>query len=503
MKAHISLLTAAAALYACGGAPVINDEDPKASATAAEKAANQIADAAGPDRSAGLPTPSGERTAWTPPAVTTWTTANGITVWYLQQTQAPLLSLRLVLPTGASSDPQGKAGTTSMMVDMLDEGAGSYTALTLGEAFQRLATDYGASTATDGVVFSLDMLADKLDPSLALLADVLQRPKFARDEFDRRKQQHIAAMLQQEADPNYGASVVGRKVLFGQGYGGMPAGGVRSTLEKVGINDVKRHYRAVIKPQGATLIAVGAVDRATLEAAIQKNLGGWKGKPNAKPRAMEGAPAKRAIYWIDYPGSAQSVVAVARRAPGAQADDYFPAAVFNRTLGGSFTSRLNLNLREDKGYTYGARAYFSRWAEAGFYGMFAKVKADTTRASIDEMFKELDAVVGPNPLTDKERDEAVGGYLLGFPGRFENMAGVAAQYADLALERHPADWLQTWPANMEKVTLDAARAAAAEYATKDDFLIVVAGDYAALHASLDGLGLPIVRYDAQGNRVAK
>lgn len=492
-------MAGALSLVACGGKSDVRDGDPAADANAAAKAANLIADAAAtaPDRK-GLPTPSGERTAWAPPAVTTWKTDNGITVWYLRQDQAPLVSMRLVLPTGAASDPIGKAGATSLMVDLLDEGAGEYTALTLGEAFQRLATDYGASTATDGIVFGLDLLADKVQPSLALLSDVLRRPKLAADEFKRRKDQHLAAMLAEEADPQYGASVVGRKVLYGTGYGGMPASGVRSTLEKVTLADVKARYAAAIQPRGATLVVVGAIDRPSLEAAIAATLGDWSGEPKLDPRPLNSEPAKRAVYWIDYPGSAQSVVGVVRRTEGTAAADYFPAEVLNRALGGSFTSRLNLNLREAKGYTYGARSYFSRWAQAGFFGMFAKVKAETTRASLDEMFKELDAVVGPNPILDRERDEAVGGFLLGFPGRFENMAGVAEQLATLVLDGRDTEWLQQWPAKMEAVDLAAARAAATAYMGKDAFLVVIAGDYAAHAPSLDGLGLEIVRYDRQG-----
>ncbi|MEZ4436886.1 MAG: pitrilysin family protein [bacterium] len=499
LSASFGVALACAATLGCGGQPEVRDQDPAATAGAAEKAANAIADAAAkaPDRK-GLPTPAGERTAWAPPAVTTWKTDNGITVWYLRQQQAPLVSLRLVLPTGAASDPIGKAGATSLMVDLLDEGAGEYTALTLGEAFQRLATDYGASTATDGIVFGLDMLADKVQPSLALLADVLRRPKLTPEEFKRRKDQHLAAMLAEEADPQYGASVVGRKILYGTGYGGMPASGVRGTLEKVSLDDVKARYKAAIQPQGATLIVVGAIERPAVEAAIAATLGDWSGEPVLAPRALTGEPAKRAVYWVDYPGSAQSVVAVVRRTEGTAAADYFPAEVLNRALGGAFTSRLNLNLREDKGYTYGARSYFSRWAQAGFFGMFAKVKAETTRASLDEMFKELDAVVGPNPIADRERDEAVGGFLLGFPGRFENMAGVAEQLATLVLDDREAEWLQQWPGKMESVELDAVREAAKSYGGKDAFRVVIAGDYAAHAASLDGLGLEIVRYDRQG-----
>ncbi len=492
MKTSMTMAALAAGLFAvgCGGAPA-----PKAEAPAEKPAAAPAA----PDRSK-LPEP-GARTEWTPPAVASWKMPNGITVWHLQQTQAPLIALKLVLPTGAASDPAGKAGTTDLMVDLLDEGAGEYTALTLGEAFQRLATDYGASVSTDGITFSMSMLADKLAPSLALLSDVLREPALAPEEFRRRKEQTIAGLITQEADPQYGASVVGRKVLFGDGYGGMPAGGVRKTVEAITLADVKVRYSGAIKPEGATIIAVGAVDKATLEKALDDAFGDWAGKPGAREVAVAESAMPRAIYWIDYPGSAQSVVAAVRRAPGAEAADYFPAAIFNRVLAGAFTSRLNLNLREDKGYTYGARGYFNRWARAGFYMMSAKVKADTTRASLDEMLAELAGIRGDKPISQEERDQAVGGYLLGFPGRFENMGSVASQFASLVLDGHGPEWYAEWPGRVAAVDLAAARAAAQAYTDKADFSLIVAGDYEKLHASMNGLGLTIKRFDAQGTPI--
>lgn len=453
---------------------------------------------AGPDRSK-LPGPAAVEGEWAPPAFTSWQTANGMTVWYLQQDQAPLLSVRLVVPVGAATDPAGKAGLTSLMVDLLDEGAGERSAIELNEAFQLIATDYGAGSGTDAVTFGLDLLADQLKPSLELLADILMRPKLLPEEFERRKAQRIAAALAQEADPGYGATVVGRRMLFGEGYGGLPPGGLRGTLEALSLDDVKAHYGAVVKPQGATMVVVGALDQATVKSTIDATLAGWTGAPTAQPAALTEAPAKRAIYFVDYPGSSQSVVVVARRAPGAKAEDYFPAMVFNRPVAGSFTSRLNLNLREDKGYTYGARGYFNRWAKGGFYAMQAKVKADTTRASLDEMIKELDGVIGDRPITQEERDKAVSGYLKSFPGLFERMSNVAERFAALASDGKPVEWYLEWPKNVAAVDLAAAQKAAAAYAQSSEFMVIIAGDHAKLAPTLADLGLPIELYDAQGN----
>jgi len=453
--------------------------------------------AAGPDRS-GLPGPSGT-TVWAPPAIQTWSMPNGMTVWYLEQRQAPLLSLRVILPNGAGTDPSGKEGATALMVDMLDEGAGTRDALALSEAFQRLAVDYHGSPGTDSISLDLGLLADTLEPALDLLADVIRRPTFPEAEFDRRKAQSIARAMASEANLSAAASRVRRRVLFGAGYAAYPPAGIKPTLEAVNIADVKAQYTALVQPKGATIIAVGAVSRPALEAALTKAFGDWSGTPNPTARALEKKTLEHAIYFVDYPGSAQSQLVVARPSAGADAKDYFECQAFNRSLAGSFMGRLNLNLREDKGYTYGARGGFTRMAKTGYFAMSAKVKRDTTRASVDEMIKELNDITTTRPLAAKEHEEALAGMLKSFPGRFERMGSVAGQLGWTAGSGYPADWLQKWPDRVSAITLEQAQAKAVEYTNPKDFVIIIAGDFAKVGPTLDSLGLPIHHYDAQGN----
>lgn len=470
----VACLAGAALLSACGGAKLPP-----------------------PDRS-GLPAP-GPVKAWAPPPVTTWTMKNKLEVWYLRQSQAPLISMHLVLPNGAATDPAGKAGVTAMMVDMLDEGAGARDALQISQRWKSLASDFGASPATDGVFFSMDLLADKLEPSLALFADIVLRPTFPPAEFERRKAQTLAQAIAREADPGTARMLTSRRALYSKGYGGMPAGGVRDTLTALTLDDVKAQYAAVVKPEGGRLIVVGDVDQATLKAALQKAFGEWSGAPTAKARPVNRMAAPPTLHVIDFPGSTQSAITVARRCPGAKAEDRFAVQVFNRALGGAFTSRVNLNLREDKGYTYGARSGFNRWREGGMFTIGAKVKSQTTRASLDEIFKELKGIRGDKPLTQKERDSAVNNLLLGFPGRFESMSSVAGQLSWLALVDLPADALQTFTQTIAGVSREQAAKAGNAYTDPASFQIIVAGDWNALKGDLEGLGLPVLFHDPQGN----
>src|SRR5690606_22374521 len=189
---------------------------------------------------------------------------------------------------------------------------------------------------------------------------------------------------------------------------------------------------------------------------LERAFGKWTGKSNAVPKPLSEQSNEKALYVIDFPGAAQSVLSVVRRAEGANTENYFPALVFNRSFGEAFMSRLNLNLREDKGYTYGARSGFHRFKEVGYFTLSASVKSETTRASIDEMLKEISLVCSAKPVTEQERDEAVSGLLLGYPGQFGRVSSVGSSFAPLAIFDRPVDWYQKWPTTVENVSLQAA-----------------------------------------------
>ena len=453
----------------------------------------------GPDRTK-LPGPSGE-TQWAIPNVEQWSLKNGIQIWLLEQDQAPLISMRLITSHGAGTDPAEKAGLAALMVDMLDEGAGSYDALSLSDAFQMLATDYRAGATDNGLSFSLEMLVDNLVPSLELLKQILRNPTLPEQEFKRLKAQRLAAALADEAELISGASRVRKRALFGQGYGGHAAGGVRGTLEKISYEDIKGQYKALVQPEGATIVVVGNITKSKLNEALEAKLGDWVGKATAPDRPLEAQKEIPAVHFVDFPGSAQSVVMMARPAPADGAADHFPALVFNRPFSGSFTGRVNMNLREDKGYSYGARGAFARNRHAGAFIVYAKVKGDTTRASIDEMIKELSDIRGERPLSAQEIQEAKSGLRKSFPGRFEQMSHVANMLQDLALSGRSPDWYQNWPEKVKAVDLATAQATAQVYTAPESFAIVVAGDWSKIGESIKGLNRPIVTYDAQGNRM--
>jgi zinc protease len=498
MKARL-LLGLCVTVAACGEAPS-QPKSPQTNAPvpSATRPAAPVSEA--PDRGA-LPKPVAVP-AWAPPKPEIFSLSNGMKVYFVQQGPTPLVSVLLLFPRGAASDPKGKAGLTALTADLLDEGAGGKDALALSEELQRLGTDYSASADVDSVLLAMNTIADSLEPSVKILADIARKPALDAKEFARRKEQRIADALAAESEPSSARAIVLREVLFGDGYGSWLASGTRPTLGRIGLQDVKAQYGKLFVPEGAAFIVVGGVEAAPVQRALEASFGDWQGRASAKPAALSTKPPDKGVFIIDFPGTTQSSVTVARTAPGETTPDYFPAMIMSRVLGEAFTSRLNLNLREAKGYTYGASSSFRRWRDAGLFALSASVKRETTRPSVDAMLEEVRDLCGSRPITGQERDEAVGGLLLGFPGRFERGAGVADQLSALPLYARPDDWLEKWPERVKAVDVASVNQVAKGYCNPDDFVVVIAGDREIVEPTLDGLGRKIFYYDAQGTRLS-
>lgn len=494
--AVLPVLVGAALLSGCGksSAPAAPPQAPAPEATAAPDPTDP--------RYASLPDP-GAAVDWAPPAGTRFTLSNGVRVWHLEQGATPLVALQVVIPRGSAADPDRLAGLTYLLADMLDEGAGKRSALQLNEDLGLLATDYEAAAGVDYILLGMDLLAENLEPSVELLSDILRRPRLPKDEFERRKHDLLAELIASEAQPRATQNVALHRALFGSGYAGALPQGTRQSVEAITYDDLKQHHRKLIAPEGMEIVVVGGVDEARVRQTLEKAFGDWRGKAQVEAKPVAPPSAGRPVYVVHYPGAAQSALTVAKRAEGARADDYFAALVANRPLGEAFTSRINMNLREDKGYTYGARSEFRRYREAGYFGVSTSVRTDVTRESLDEIFAELGGVCGDRPLTEAERKEAISGLLLGYPATFERIEHVAMRFASVPIYGRPADFWQTWPDRVEAVSAEEANRVATKLCQPGDYTVVIAGDRDAIQTELEGLGREIVELDRSGNVKAR
>ncbi|MBU1899466.1 insulinase family protein [Myxococcota bacterium] len=454
-----------------------------------------------PVNRAALP-PPGAAPTWAPPKVQAWQLESGLTVWYIQQPQMPLTSLALSFPNGAACDPVGQAGLTRLMVDLLDEGAGARDALGLSEHLQRLATDFSAEAGTDRVHLLMDLLTEQLDPSLAVLADLVQRPHLKEADFQRRLKQIQDQALAAEANPSQGAFLATRRALFGEGYGGYAPTGNQRTLARLTYEDVKAQYTRLIQPQGAVMVIVGDAPIDEMKATLARHFGDWSGAPTAAPLSLSTAPVPVAVQIVDYPDKNQSMILIAKRVTSAGGPSHFEDLLFNHILGGHFSSRLNLNLREDKGYTYGARSHLVRWRQGGMMFLSAQVKTEVTQESVQEMLKELRQIKESAPITDEELQASKDSLTRAFPGDFERRDSVRDRWVTLLEMGLPLSWFDDWRARLEATTREGVQASATQLAAAEGFVIVVAGDAARIKPALRQLGLETQQRDAQGDLLA-
>ena len=390
----------------------------------------------GPDR-AKAPVPGPAPTLKLPP-IQKRVLANGLPVWIVEMHEVPLASFSLIVKAGSAADPVGKYGVSSFTSAMLDEGAGGKSALDLADAVEFLGASLGTSSSFDSSAVRLQTPVSKLDEALPLMADVALRPAFSPVELERLRKERLTSLLQTRDNPSGLAAAGFARLLYGprHRYGTLAMGNDASNGEMT-INDLRSFYSAFYQPQNAHLIVVGDVTANAVLPKLEKAFGGWKNgaapvKPTLEAAAQHGA---RQIYLIDKPGAAQSQIRIGWIGVPRSTPDYYALDVLNTVLGGSFTSRLNQNLREAHGYAYGASSVFDMRLTAGPFTAAAGVQSDKTTESLQEFFKELNAIRQPIPADELARAR---NYLaLGFPADFETTGGMAGNLAQLVVYSLP------------------------------------------------------------------
>ncbi|MBP6633119.1 MAG: insulinase family protein [Kofleriaceae bacterium] len=443
---------------------------------------------------------AGPEPRFSPPSATSFRLGNGLQVVLVENHRLPLVSLRVVNSRAGAREDGARPGLAAMTADLLDEGAGSLTALTLPEALERLGADLSVSTSADAAIVSLDLLASTLPDGLTLLGDVMLRPTFAAADVERIKSDRLAALATRPDSPRRVASLVFDRVTFGAHPYGHPGDGFATSVGKLARADVLAFWRRQYAPAAATLVIAGDVDRATVEPLLEQTLGAWKAPA---PRPAKVAPARahagRRLVVVDRPDAPQTVIVAGRL--GVSWDDprYAAAEVINTAIGGSFAARLNNRLREQLGYTYGIFSSFWRGRLTGAWSVTSSIKTAATVDAVREALAILDDARGKE-LPAAELAKAQQLLIRGQPQDFETNAGIAGAFQRLVVAGLPLDWYATWADRLRAVDAAAARTAAHELWADLDLIVV--GDWKVVGAGLSALGVPVTRVDADGNPVA-
>lgn len=415
--------------------------------------------------------------------------SNGLELTIMEKHDVPLVQINVIIKTGSAMDPTGKSGLATMAAEMLDEGAGGRTALELADAVDFLGADLSASAGYHTTVVSLFTPLSKLDSAIVLLSDVLLRPTFPKDELDRLRKERLTTFLQWRDQPQAISSVAFNSLLFGSRhpYGTTPLGN-ESSVRSLSVSDLKNFHQQHYRPNNALVVVVGDVTPDLVRTMLERIFGQWKGGSQISGNWPQVAQVEqRVVYLVDKPGSAQSVIRIGRIGVERTTKDYFPLQVLNTILGGSFASRLNQNLREKHGYTYGAGSAFDMRPLPGPFLAASSVQTDVTDKALVEFMKELTDILKPVPGEELARAK---NYLaLGYPENFQSVGQIASQLDEMVLYQLPSDYFNTYIPNVLQVTGDDVVRAAQTHLDPGKMIITVVGDRKSIEKGIRALNL--------------
>lgn len=443
--------------------------------------------------------------AFAVPDASTAALSNGLSVSVVSNHEVPKVYVTLAFRDGGWTDPSDRPGLASVSMDMLNEGAGDLSAEALSLALRRLASDLGTGAGADGATITLSTLKKNLEPSLDLLALVLMKPTFPASEWDILRAQRIADLKTELEDPGALSRRAFWRTLVGPTYLGLFP--TEASYKAMAVEDMRAWTAQHLRPDRAVAMVGGDITLAEIQPLLESRLKGWTASDPAPTNSLPAAdslksPEKTTIYLVDKPGASQSVLRFGRPVGDRTAPDHASFEMANDAVGGMFTARVNMKLREEKGYSYGARSYAYSSYLPDVWLTSTNVRADSTVDSISEVLKILSASVNDAPVTSDELEMARGSALGSFPLSFETPGDLLGGLTDIWRYGLPADWIKGYPDRVRAVTVDSANAAWKARIDPGKLVIVVVGDAASLRAGLATLNLPIIELDREGNPLA-
>ncbi|MDC8787232.1 M16 family metallopeptidase [Roseateles koreensis] len=451
---------------------------------------------------------AGKALALSLPAGQRFTLPNGLTVVHVPKPGLPLASATLVLRAGQINNPAALPGLASFTASMLQEGTQTRSAQQVADEIANLGAVLSASASAEESRIELNSLKSRFKPGLALLADLALNPAFSDAEVQRKQAARLAALAQQRDDAATVASVVAARAVYGEGHPlSVSSLGDEASIRATHGANLREFWQQQYRPDHAALVIAGDVSADEARALAASLFGGWKAAVSASPSVPTSAESvgfhptnstKARMILVDKPGAPQTALAVVCAGPRATVPDAAAIKVMNNALGGSFTSRINQQLREVKGYTYGIYSHFNMGREQGQFGIRGSVRTDVTGAALQDMFTEIRAVRA-KPLPAEEVARARNAQLLSLPGMLDTNQVVAASFAGLWALGLPEDYLVKLPAKLGAVTPASAYRAALRYVDADGLIVVAVGDQGKVLPQLQSFGRkPLELRDANG-----
>jgi zinc protease len=449
-----------------------------------------------------LAPPPGPEPTFQPPKWKRFKLKNGLEVFLVEFHDLPLVDLNLMIKTGGAANPPDRAGMADLTAHMLDEGTKSRSALAIADQVAALGATLSTGSTWDASNVSLSTLSRNLDAALAVFSDVIVNPAFDAQEFARVRDNLLTAITRRKDSPPTVANLAMTRLLYGQKHPyGWPMTGAEASIKKITPEDLRAFYDKYYRPNNAALLVAGDTTVAALKGKLDEAFAKWRPKRSAAaklPAPTSAAPATR-VFLIDKADAPQSSIRVATVGIERTNPDYFPVTVMNLILGGGFY-RLDLNLREGKGWTYGARSTVDSRRAPGPISAGGEFVAPHSADSVVEILKEL-TTMRDSDVTDVELTRAKDQIIKSFPARFATRGNVAAQLAELAVFGLPDNYVTEYTRKIAAVTKDDVRRVARKYLDPNRLTIVVVGDKKTLAEPLGKLA-PVEVRDLEGEPIA-
>jgi zinc protease len=453
------------------------------------------------DRKTGAAT--GQPQALKMPALQKTTLSNGLNVLLAERHTAPVVNLSLLVDAGYASDSRDMPGLAALTIRMLEEGTPTRTSTRISEELQSLGATFETRSNLDGAVINLNTLKATLPRALDVYADVVLHPAFPANELERIRKEQLAGIQNEKVDPESAAMRVLPALLYGPDHAyALPwtGTGTEAGVKRAQRDDLVKYHRTWFRPNNATLLVVGDATLTEIKPLLEKAFGGWtRGDVPKKNIATVQPPAKTVVYLMDRPGSLQSVIIGAQVAKPADPQELIHLTLVNNVLGGTFSSRMNMNLREDKHWSYGVFTQLGAAAGQRPLVSHSPVQTDKTADALKEIVNEYAGVAGAKPITPAELKLVQERESFALPGRYETAAQLARAYTTIVQYKLPEDFYVKYTPTALALTPDQANALAGRSILAKQQVWVVVGDMAKVEAGIRALNLGEVhRIDADG-----
>ncbi|MFC0253673.1 M16 family metallopeptidase [Massilia consociata] len=435
------------------------------------------------------------------------TLSNGLKVVLAERHDAPVVNFQLLVDSGYASDAPDKPGVASLAMRMLEEGTRTRKSLEIGEAFASLGAQFGAGANLDSGMVYMNTLKATMPQALNLYSDLILNPSFPQNEFERLQKDRLAAIAREKTVPQLTALRVLPGILYGKDHPyakPFTGTGTEASVQRMTRDDLAKYHATWFKPNNATLLVVGDTTLAEVKPMLEKAFASWRpGEVPKKVLTDVSAPEKSVVYLVDRPGALQSVIVGAQLAVPRNHPDALPLEIVNDLFGGTFSSRINMNLREDKHWSYGVRSQLQAALGQRPFMSVSPVQTDKTREAMQELVREYRDIAGGKPITAEELKAAVDNNTLGLPGSFETAGQLTNAYTNIVQFGLPDDYYNTYTQKALSLSPQQANALAARSFTPERLVWVVVGDMSKVEQGIRSLNIGEVRrIDTDGNPAA-